>query len=226
MLDDVGGSLSSRKPKPEEPRKRVPTERLQQALRIRYDFLKRSCESYDAGNQDEALRMSVDLRALFYHGSSKPLLAELGVIWEIRYASSVPERLPGTERIWGGGLTSVAATITEGEVSGAIAPRGDDATLRFVDYAEWWRHERVVTGEDGRTFSRMFLVQQMANHEGAHTDPYLNGDYDSLGPQLTTWSVTANDVHLQIAGDVGKASMRQIAWEATATLERELGSWL
>ncbi|GEP32738.1 hypothetical protein NSZ01_05060 [Nocardioides szechwanensis] len=223
--------MSLRKGQTATPKVQRPRDDIEAALRRRVKFLRASAAAYDDGDHDEALRMSVDLRALLHYGSSRPLLHELGLIKTLQYVDSAPERppsSPGTVHMWGGGLTVLEVAFGEGgDTDGSVVPRyatggpeGPPTNVRHRTYTEWWKTRLVVTAEDGRWFSRSFLVTQMANTEGAHTDAYLDGDYQALQEQVSSWHTSgANGVPKPVSSDVGRASVRQITWELLRTLE-------
>lgn len=201
---------------------------LEAALKRRLKWLREYAAAYDEGDHDEAYRMSVELRALLHHGTDMPLLYELDVIKKIEYASSVPIRPEPTGRavsIWGGGLTVMTVRVgDDGQSTGGVVPRWevekDQTDVRFVSYTEWWSREKAVTAEDGRRYSRGFLVQQMGNQDGAHTDAALTEEYESLGRRPTVWSVPTEAGDLPIESDIAKASIRQITWELLLSLHR------
>lgn len=122
------------------------------------------------------------------------------------------------------------------------APRAPGMHLSFE---RWWT--QTVINAMGRQFTRSDLVLTTANQDGgAHVDPTVDKDYydltrlNALGifaggdtkriqlqwgiadPRLTD----AHDTELTSPGSPVPASLRQIAWELTTTLERrypELG---
>jgi len=229
--------VSARKGKTATPKVRRPQGELENALRLRYRFLTKSAAAYDAGDQEKAVRMSVDLRALLHYGSSLPLLHELGRIKRIEFADSCPDQMTppdGSQVVWmqGGGLTvmSFVWQNEDGSGSGKLVPRcsvGDGDEIRWSKYTPWWKSDLVVTSEDGKRHSRLFVVTQMANSEGAHTDAYLEGDYQALQPRASGWTITGPDGVPHVAeSDVAGASVRQVTWEVLRTLEEKCGDLL
>jgi hypothetical protein len=170
--------------------------------------------------------MSVDLRALLHYGQSPPLLHELRLIRRLQYLSTARSQKPRPGQVWrwGGGLTILQAQVRPDGMDGSVIPKGMDDVemMHYAPYTEWWKKELVVTGEDGRAFSRAFLVTKMSNLDGAHTDPYLDGDYESLGPRLSLWRIGTPGESAPVVSDVAAASIRQVTSELLRTLERDV----
>lgn len=226
--------MSRHKGKTATPKPRRPQIELEQALRTRFKFLQKSAAAYDGGDHDEALRLSIDLRALLHYGQQRPLLYELGLLKRLQYvdSSSRLDQPPGIIVDSGGGLTILQIEVgADGIASrGVTVPRcygPQPESLRTKSYGPWWKSDLVVTSETGDLHSRMFVVTEMANTEAAHTDAYLDGDYRALQPRPSTWALVRSDgTRGEIPSEVARASVRQVAWEMVKTLETECSNLL
>ena len=99
----------------------------------------------------------------------------------------------------------------------------------FNDFQSWWQTP-LVEGASGASFSRYNLVTIMANQDGgAHVDARLDKDYQALVlDDLGVYYCVGDAVDNLAAGErmssalhnVAYASVRQIAFELTVTLDR------
>jgi hypothetical protein len=103
----------------------------------RWVSLKRSCESYDAGHTDEAIRVATIIRVLIHDTkNSTSLLNHLGAS-NIQLSSTVSNApRSGTVMLSGMGRT----TITTGPAATAIwkAATSPDSIKTWLSVSEWW----------------------------------------------------------------------------------------
>ncbi len=215
-----------RKPKRRPRAVQVPRSReeLEQALRARFGFLRRSAASFDAGEEEEAVRLSLELRTLLHFGTGKPLLHQLGVLKQLHFTDSSTPHIPGNQ-LPGGGLTIFRMTSGpegEGRVTAPLSVLPPNRIRPRRPFTQWWKNDLVVSAVDARRYSREFVVLQMSNTDGAHVTAYLDGDYDALKRDNLGWMFQQGSVSAPFRGNVAAASVRQIAWEVQNTLEREL----
>jgi hypothetical protein len=151
---------------------------LRRHLQEQVGFLCRSCDSFDAGHEDEAKRLAAVLRVMLHDtASSKSLLGLLGMLPNLLMydtASHIhPRNLASTD-----GLTIMRLTVTpeSGADAGYEAPLDEprpDAPACLRSFSDWWERAAVKDSR-GRSFSRRDLVLRVANKDGgSHVDPQL-----------------------------------------------------
>lgn len=138
-------------------------------LKRHLKFIAKSCEEYDRGQFDEALRISVSLRVLFHDTKmSKSVLSHLKVKDNIQLASTFgyEERLS---------LLDAGAIDWHTALPIMLASNGAQVPLNSWDIVcekivgEWWNEE--VWREDGEKYTRKDIVLSAANQDGgAHVD--------------------------------------------------------
>src|SRR5690606_35091366 len=130
------------------------------------------------------------------------------------------------------------ATKGSGVEARYIAPLGDRPAAmhrRPLPFTTWWTMDIVKDGR-GHLFSRSKLVLAVANKDGgAHVDPELDEDYAALSRRNSLGVVAVeeeNSVGVGIGGpgrpalgNPALAAVRQIAYEAEATLSQQV-RWL
>jgi hypothetical protein len=184
------------------------------------DFLRSSAASFDGGLDHEAKRLAVTLRVLLHDtAQSHALLTQLGVRDRLRWLNSADPIRPGN-LLQTPGL--VIMRVQAGSGGTYIAPL-DQRPFEPVtcDFAAWW-HEPVSRLADG-TWCRKDYVLTLANKEGgAHVDPDLTPRYDRLVREKLGWMYFESGVERPFDGNVATASVRQIAYEVTRTLDQQL----
>lgn len=172
------------------------------------NFLNRSCNEFDNGNHDEAIRMATTLRVLLHDtNNSKSLFTHLGIKEDLNYVDTgiyrhllanalydyLEMRTPGA-RIASTSPAEVGlvelGVVGEGRV-GWYAPLRLSRFLpgtplykavpKESKFKFWWETP-LVEGSSGKSFSRHNLVHIMANQDGgAHVDQIgLDADYQDL----------------------------------------------
>jgi len=170
-------------------------------------FLKASCDRFDAGEHDEAVRIATTLRILLHDTKrSTSLLKHLGLKDEMRFVDTgvYPEAYVAALNEW---VASVQAGYRLGSYPpsdvglvelgvgrdgrvGWYAPLRlrrfqpgsppDKAMAHFSAFADWW-DKPLVEASTKRHFARSYLVKIMANQDGgAHIDASLDADYEDL----------------------------------------------
>ena len=188
--------------------------RLTQQLR----FLDLSCQAYDAGYLDEAIRIAAVLRVLFHTTSkSASLLDQLGqTAIELLSTCTIgplPEPPPGMKQVR---LSFGLAPIEFGpEGIAYVPPLGEAHKKRFVPLIEWWR-EVVFCLIPETTVTRRDVVLGAANKEGgAHVDPTLTPKYEALISQ-TLWRYSRRSGNSLEEGELSGsrfAALRQMGYE-------------
>lgn len=158
------------------------TQDFKQQLRRQLRFLEISCQQYDKGEFDEALRMATTLRVLFHDTkSSVSLLSHLNAK-HIHLASS---HTPRDEDVvmYTSSLSMIRANLErvgeQMEFTIIPLPVGITGIKRHVPVDEWWNETIMKTGDGD--YSRRSMVLWAANKDGgAHVDHELPPAYFSL----------------------------------------------
>jgi hypothetical protein len=141
-------------------------------------FLRRSCESFDAGHTDESVRIAVVLRVLFHDTKrSRSLLKQMRRC-NIQLLSSCPPLERGLVYFQGLGLTRIHAS--HGGSTAAFVPNlGPYKDARLIPFESWWQQVVMIMG--AHRINRAQLVLAAANKDGgAHVDPDLTPEYEAL----------------------------------------------
>lgn len=138
-------------------------------------FLQRSCDSFDAGFHDEAIRIATVIRVLVHQTkSSTSLLKHLNAT-TINLLSTVPPTNPNMVMSMGMGTIRLS---TDGTFS-YFPSLGDCPIKELIPVSQWWGQEVMVMNPVRLT--RRKIVLDAANQDGgAHVDKKLNSDYEAL----------------------------------------------
>jgi hypothetical protein len=139
------------------------------------NFLWRSCESYDQGHIDEAVRIATVIRVLMHDTSaSVSLLKRLNAL-DILLASTVVTD-PQIKPVFMTSMGRLRITATET----TRTANTDPAALQIqIPVAEWWKQVVYVYGSVHATRKRLVLAA--ANKDGgAHVDSTLTEEYEAL----------------------------------------------
>jgi hypothetical protein len=151
---------------------------FKQHLRRQLGFLRRSCESYDAGHTDESVRIATVIRVLVHDTkTSTSLLTHLRAM-NVKLSSTVGDH-PRSNTAMLSGMGQL--TITTGPAASAIwkASTGSDSIKTELPVSEWWNQIVYILGR--ARCSRKDLVLAAANKDGgAHVDAALTADYETL----------------------------------------------
>lgn len=201
---------------------------LFELLDLHLGFIRRSAQAYDEGAEDEAIRIAVSLRVLLHDTKrSKSLLGQLDLKEAVQYVdTTTPPPPPGVIQLHSG------IVRMQGTLGGPTANTRYVAPLdnlpperqgRTSPFPEWWT-EPVVEDRNGDPVTREAMVLAIANKEGAHVDPELDGVYAALTKANSLgWTYPdAEGVDRPLQGNIGHATVRQVAWEFLETLTPEL----
>jgi hypothetical protein len=181
-------------------------------------FLRTSATGFDAGYRAEAKRLAVSVRVLLYDQSRSPsLLTQLDLRDVIRYTDTSPEP-PAANEVRTHGYSLVAVRMTAQAIH-YVPPLGSDPgrMVRLSDISTWWSGSAL---EDipGHVMTRESIIKAVSNWDGgAHVS-----DLPQWYVQLTRGASLG---HSSSAGPLigwQFAATRQIAFELTTTLDREL----
>ena len=143
-----------------------------QQLQRHLTFIRKSCDEYDKGNTDEALRIAVSLRVIFHDTSnSTSILTHIErkkLISLISTFSLNNLNLPNSENvIW---HTAIPLMLTS---QGVKSPLETWETRAILSAEEWWNE--VIWKEANQDYSRKDIVLSAANQDGgAHVDSSPN----------------------------------------------------
>lgn len=138
-------------------------------------FLERSCQSYDEGFTDEAIRIATVIRVIIHQtGSSTSLLKHLGAT-TINLLSTTFEPSSQTITFVGMGMMRV------GNGSSEYFPQlGNGPVNDYIPVSKWWNQVVVVLDKKHR-ITRKNIVLAAANKDGgAHVDKKLSAEYAAL----------------------------------------------
>lgn len=174
------------------------------------EFLRRSCDLYDAGHLDEAIRLAVGIRVLIHDtGSSKSLLQQMGVKEQVKLATSFgfSETLPKNFQ-----PTSIFPVFANSAAGGTSVPFPLRTPPILMAVNEWWG-ETLWMQES--TLTRGKIILDTANKEGgAHVQanaPVTIQDLRRGLSQLT--SVKINGVEVGTPENYHFILIRQFAHE-------------
>lgn len=182
-------------------------------LRRQLGFLRRSCESYDAGHVEEGVRIATTVRILIHETrNSTPLLRHLNSM-HIRLVSTPREPAPDKAHMYLGlaylgfdGQRMVFKPVLD----------ADAATVRPLQVSEWWNEVVFILNPSARLTRRDIVLGAADKDGGAHVDASLDPRYGALATEGAigtigytrpegTYSEPISDAHL--------IALRQIGWE-------------
>ena len=153
-------------------------ERPREDLALHLKFIRNSCEAYDKGDGDEALRIAQSLRTMFHRSHGTPLIQQLGA-----------ERIP----LWSncGGVRNVENSILYDGLHMVILPDRGIPELSpttgqmpalpgqaFLPADEWWNQVVFVASPD--IWTRQIIACDSCNKQVAHSVENLPARYERL----------------------------------------------
>ncbi len=148
-------------------------------LRRQIGFLERSCQGFDDGFVDEAIRIAVSIRILLQNTRNQTsLLTLLGE--RVKLLSSTEE--PHPDAILAvGGLSFTRLTQGDAGLTAFHKPvLSESSFYAEIDVAVWW-NQTIQILPDSTKINRKLIVLSAANKDGgAHVDPKLNKEYQQL----------------------------------------------
>jgi hypothetical protein len=180
-------------------------------------FIERSCEAYDQGYTDEAIRIATQIRVIVNPGGkkSRSLLQHLnsGRIPLLSTSEGASDRSDLSMVV---GLGSFRFSSDGQTATGKYYPGLDNALHReYIKADRWWKQVTLVM--EGTRYSREAIVRDTANKDGgAHVAATLTPEYE----RLTTPGVIGDLV--EVSGgvetrtpisDIHFVCIRQMAYE-------------
>jgi hypothetical protein len=185
-------------------------------LRRQLRFIKNSCDSYDAGFDDEAVRIATQLRVLFHDTpKSTSLLTLLGAPDTLLLSTS--PIITADFIMFLGGLSNMVATLEF--ATGKLSTGKYEPTLksppdsRYIHWKEWWNQD-IYLIDSGR-ISRSQIVCSAANKDGgAHVDQKLTKQYAELKRGIFTIGneKEPTETHISVP-DSQYSDLRQMGYE-------------
>lgn len=182
-------------------------------------FLQRSGHSFDAGYEDEAIRIGVTLRVLFHdnqRGGSNSLMSYFNKP-EVKVLATSPAIGPGCMLAMGG-LSWSVMRLVDGQFQSYNKPMLGCApdVHRLVPWKEWWE-EPVYVLDGTTTISRRQIAMTASNKDGgAHVDGKLTPEYEALRAGLFTFERFPQAEGFESGPafiNVHLADLRQMAYE-------------
>lgn len=197
---------------------------FKQYLEQQLGFLRRSCDSYDAGHTDEAIRIATTIRVLIHDTkNSTSLLKHLGAP-NIKLSSTVMgDHHPNAVMVMGmGRFSTVVGGSTVGGSTTWKAATVHNAIKRELPVSDWWNQVVYILGKTQA--SRKDLILAAANKDGgAHIDANLTPEYETL---MTTgqrgflhYSPTNETHNFQPVMDAHLVYLRQMGFEILSSPE-------
>lgn len=156
-------------------------EELENQLFRQVKRLKKTCNRFDQGDEDEIEEIGRILRLLLHETRhSKALLKQTGAMDRLLFADTAS---PFSEE----SITSyhglVSISFGASELASYEAPLDTESEPQWLPFEEWWR-ATVFRRQDGKEYSRKAIVLTFVDQDGvAHVDPELDEDYHSLTRQ-------------------------------------------
>lgn len=188
---------------------------LQRQLEEQLNFLEKSANDFDRGDEIESKRMAATLRILLH--DTKSCKSLLGLL-DMKNTSFYDTSMEDESNVKTSHCSLVHVLLKPGPPK--YVALLDDARYKKVDFDTWW-NGIVFTDFEGHTVSRKDLVTTMANQDGgAHVDASVNKEYSSLskGDSLKRM-YSKNGKHWFNMQGAELASVRQIAHEVLKTLK-------
>ncbi len=211
------------------------------------DYLYRSCRAFDAGQENEALRLSTTLRVLLHQTpKSNSLLNQMNLLTSLAYVDSGARRASLIQVL---NQQAPAGMVYNFDIADTLlvfsSVIGDEIKFiaplmrsRFVtadpkhaavvptrSYKDWWE-DRFMEVTNGHAFSRKDIVLALANKEGGtHLDPDIEIKFDDLyQDNLGTEAGTDSIPFQKVKPNIAYATVRQIAYEVMATFDDHFGT--
>lgn len=152
-----------------------------EALAQQLRYIDRSCQIFDQGYWDEAIRIATQLRVILHQGSGKykSLLQHLGVQRTTKLLNTSPRTVsPGTSMYHGMGAIAYESD-GEKEVMSYFPTLGDGPIMEEVRLHEWW--EQIVWIDTTMDWTRIVLTRKDIILTAAHKDG--GAHFDDLTPE-------------------------------------------
>jgi hypothetical protein len=189
-------------------------------LRRQLLFLQNSCQLYDEGHFEEAIRLAVALRVMLHDtDKSTSLLNHLGAKSVLVLSTAeLPKKHQDHHLALVTGLLKVSEPTAPKASYQAVPVLADPLRRDFVPFHAWWRKETIIKLRVDASLNRRDLILDAANKDGgAHVDAVLPHVYDKTrlgaGMEIEIEFKTGPTKVKMPHENVHYASLRQIAYE-------------
>jgi hypothetical protein len=149
--------------------------RYKEQLKRHLGFISRSCELYDEGINEEAIRIGTSLRVLLHdHGRSVSLLNHLHAKESIKLLTTVRAHAPTL-----GGSYDGLTVLSPTKLRMTNPALGAGNFRDFIPVKNWW--EQVVFARDGSLMARRDVILTSTNKDGG---AHIDSDVGPLGRVL------------------------------------------
>ncbi len=174
-------------------------------------FLRRSCEAYDAGAVDEAIRMATIIRVLIHNTkASTSLLKHLNAT-TINLLSTTEGATPNTVMYWGLGTMQLGSGSCK-----YFASLGAGPIKKLIPVSQWWDQVVFVLNPQTRLSRRKIILSAANQDGGAHVDANLSREYEALSVDGAvghfTYGLGSRVINEPIT-DAHFVAIRQMAYE-------------
>jgi len=158
--------------------------RIKKKLTEQLDFIYRSTKTFDAGLEDEAIRIATHLRVLFHNTQRSKSLFRLLKLQKTKILSSSRGHKDWKDFL--GGKIDLSSSTP----STFYPLLGDQ--FHEISLKEWWSEE-VIFSHNGEEFSRKSIALSISNKDGgAHVDEKLEAYYEILCKGEYALGITGN----------------------------------
>ena len=191
-------------------------------MREHLGFLQASSASFDAGFIGEAKRLALTIRVLLHDtNNSKSLLELLGYKTSMGFLDTAlnvnPKNLMSHH-----GLVGLKIGNGEGSYYARLGEHIPGSPNKYVFFQNWWNKVVIVDSKKAQ-FSRRELILALANKDGGgHVDATLDEKYANLSRNNSVGWIFSNGLSETPFEGIELFSVRQIAFEVSTSIDRQL----
>lgn len=191
---------------------------LLEHLEDQKQFLKASCDSFDAGFTGEFKRIAIAIRLLLHQSRhSNSLLDQLDMKESILFLSTAYER-PENNHFSYNGL--VLFGVKKG-MTKYIAPLDDSPNKKTISFNDWWQ-EAIIVNDKGKKITREVLIRTASDQDGgAHVDSELDETYARLSKGLDLGVTFKSGNKISLIENPERVAIRQIGHEVLKSLDEK-----
>ncbi len=200
-------------------------EELKGALKRQLNFLDKSCNDFDAGDNSEAIRIATHLYVLLHDSgkNNRSILGQLGYLQSLKFYSFIKHKYkPGnllTEHL----LCGIRLSNSEANYF-PLLDAGPTVEWYKTAFFTWWEKEVVIKDKAGRLYHRKNLICLLRDKEGgSHYDSEITEYAKTLmnGTSIG-WTVSNARGENILSPGPHLASIRHIAYEFKRSLDEFL----